>query len=93
MGGSGVAGAEVGERKWREWEGGRREEGGWRERGGRREEGGKGEIEKAGWMWEEVESEFPDARLLIFVLGRLTDLWVREMKDGCGGGVKFEVAI
>ena len=64
-----------------------------RERGGRREKGGEGEIEKAGWMWEEAESEFPDARLLIFVLGRLTDLWVRERKDGCGGGVKFEVAI
>jgi len=63
-----------------------------RERGGRREEGGEGEIEKAGWMWEEAESEFPDARLLIF-FGRTTDPWVRERKDGCGGGVKFGVAI
>ena len=26
-------------------------------------------------------------------LGRLTDLWVRERRDGCGDGVKFEVAI
>ena len=25
-------------------------------------------IEKAGWIWEEMESELPDAQLLIFVL-------------------------
>ena len=66
MNGSGVAGAEAGERKWRKGEIGRRGEGGLRERGGRREKGGEGEIEKAGWMWEEAESEIPDARLLIF---------------------------
>jgi hypothetical protein len=68
---------EGGGRREGEW----REEGGYRERGGRREEGGKGEIEKAGWMWEEVESEFPDARLLIFVF-RSSDRPLGEGDEG-----------
>ena len=68
--------------KWKEGEGGRREEGGYIE--GRRrekEEGGKVKIEKTGWIWEEMESELPDARLLIFCC-RSSDRPLGEGEEG-----------
>ena len=46
--------------------------------------------ERVGWMWEGVESGFWAPKCASLFLSRLTDLWVRERRDGCGDGVKFK---